>query len=325
MSHPTQLYDRLDACSQPTAFGESRPSVTFQFAIDGFTDDSPCDPVIVTSAACPLDRPVLPGPVAKERREDLQVMDYLAGLSLQGIARHPLVFGPGEDPPDRRLGHGSDVWGLELTELTVQDARATIAPMRNLGRELADRLRADEATYGHLVDREIDWTIIDGPVTADTLEDVAVALKEDRGVVKNPQLGSDGRLPETLDVSSGAYMDLPGGGILVRAKAQPGPVSVTVSTTLQLHRSEAVDLLIHRISMKDKPGNRALLMTCSLPDAFGHACPLDAWLFDLMVEHDLATHLPAPTHLDYVTLTLWGTGRSVELFKRQSPPWLLPS
>lgn len=296
--------------------------MTFQFAIEGFTDDSPDDPVLVTSAACRLDRPVVPGPVLKERREDLQVMDYVAGLSLKGIARHPLVVGPGEDPPDRRLGHGSDVWGLELTELTVQDARATIAPMRHLGRELADRLRTDKATYQHLVDCEIVWTIIDGQATTDTLEDAAIALKEDRGVFKNPQLGSDGRLPETLDVSSGAYTDRPGGGILVWAKAQPGPVSVTVSTTLQLHRSEAVGLLIHRISMKDKPGNRALLMTCALPDASGHACPLDAWLFDLVVELELARHLPAPTHLDYVTLTLWGTGRSVELFKRASPPWL---
>lgn len=296
--------------------------MTFHFAIDGFTDDAPDDPVLVTPAACRLDLPVVLAPVDKERREDLQVMDYIAALSVQGLARHPLVVGPGADPPDRRLGHGSKVWGVELTELTVEDARATIAPMRQLGRRLADRLRADEAAYGHLVNREITWTLIDDQVTADTLEGAAIALKEDRGVFKTPQLGSGGSLLEVPDLTSGTYTDLPGGRILVWAKPQPGPVSVAVSTTLYLHRSEVVRLLSHRISAKDKPGNRALLMTCSLPDSSGHACPLDAWLFDLVAEHDLARDLPTPTHLDYVTLTLWGTGRSLELFKREHPPWM---
>src|SRR5215831_1502739 len=86
-----------------------------------------------------LDQPFLAGPVSKDWREDLQLWSALEALAGAGAARHPLGVRQGEDPPDRYLVHGGRIWGTELTELTVQDVRQDLAPVRRFGRALQER------------------------------------------------------------------------------------------------------------------------------------------------------------------------------------------
>lgn len=298
--------------------------MTFNIAIGGHQGD-PGDPLYTSPATVPLDHPALPGPIAKAQREDLQVLDYLSTLAARGLAAHPLRVDEGGDPPDRMVGVGADLWGLELTELTIQDVRSTIAPMRHAGRDLARRLREDKHAYDHLVGRAVQWTIFD-EVTSHTIDVAAEALRDDRGVVNQAiTFGPSGEPPATLDTSTGFYTDIPGATILVYAAGTAGPVTVTVGSTFRVLRSEATDLMAKRIARKDTGAARALLLTAGLPDETGHVCPFDTWLFQHLADESVLTSLPEPTHLDYIAISLWGTGSVIEAFSRSRPPWLRPT
>src|ERR1700747_2878269 len=116
--------------------------------VGGYSPGAEDDPFVVLGAV--LDQPFLTGPISKDRREDLQLWSLLQALSATGAGRHPLGVRRGEDPPDRYLVHGSRAWGTELTELTVQDVRRDLAPVRRFGRELQQRVPARAAEFAHL-------------------------------------------------------------------------------------------------------------------------------------------------------------------------------
>lgn len=105
--------------------------------LGGHAQSDPNDPLIVLGAV--LDQPFWAGRISKERREDVQLWSALEALANSGVGRHPLGARVGEDPPDRYLMYGGREWGTELTELTVQDVRRNLAPVRRFGRDLQTR------------------------------------------------------------------------------------------------------------------------------------------------------------------------------------------
>src|SRR5579862_6911806 len=100
-----------------------------------------------------FDRRYLVGPVDKDRVEDLQIWSALFALGRQGAARHPLgieATKPHQDPPDRWIVHRERRWATELTALTMEHIRRDLGPVRQFGRQLEQRLRAQPARFAHL-------------------------------------------------------------------------------------------------------------------------------------------------------------------------------
>src|SRR5689334_6537643 len=150
--------------------------------VGGYSPDDVDDPLEIIGAI--LDRPLLAGPIDKHRREDLQVLSVLEALGGVGALRHPIEVRVGEDPPDRYLRHGNREWGTELTELTVQDVRQDLAPVRQFGRELHERLEARATEFAHLRGRMVTLAkLTDSPLPKDhgqLLADAEAALLVDK-------------------------------------------------------------------------------------------------------------------------------------------------
>jgi hypothetical protein len=146
--------------------------------VGGYSPEDVDDPSEIIGAI--LDRPFLAGPLDKHRREDLQALSALEALSGVGALQHPIELRVREDPPDRYLRHGSWEWGTELTELTVQDMRQDLAPVRQFGRELHQRLEARATEFAHLRGRMVTLAkLTDSPLPKDHgqfLADVEAAL-----------------------------------------------------------------------------------------------------------------------------------------------------
>lgn len=147
--------------------------------------DRPGDPFQIVTAV--LDQPVMSGPVQKDRREDLQLWSALNALAFCGVAPHPLGVSRGDDPPDRWLYNRDQKWGVERTELTIEDVRQDLSQLRGVARELQRRLLEREADFAHLRGRMVviskDPTL-DLPKNPEQLfTDLATLLAADKGFV----------------------------------------------------------------------------------------------------------------------------------------------
>src|ERR1039457_5432153 len=234
----------------------------------GVGGDSPGaedDPFVILGAV--LDQPFLAGPVSKDRREDLQLWSVMQALAAAGVARHPLGVRQGDDPPDRYLVHGSRIWG---TELTVQDVRQDLAPVRRFGRALQERVRDRAAEFPHLRGRTVTLAKLPEPSMPrdrkQLLHDLEAVLAEDKGFVgEDIDLGRG--LPAQLG-TRGIYGDHGPFNVVVNPGVGGGDdIVISAFSQSQVYMSEAIAALGRRVAAKDRDCNEVLVITCGLVDA----------------------------------------------------------
>ena len=294
--------------------------------VGGYSPGAEDDPFVILGAV--LDQPFLPGPINKNRREDLQLWSLLQALAAAGAVRHPLAVRSGEDPPDRYLAHGSRVWGTELTELTVQDVRRDFAPVRRFGRALQERVRGRASEFPHLQGRTVTLAkLADQPMPRDhgqLLGDLEAVLAEDKGFVG-----------EGLDLSQGPPAQLGTRGIYgdhgpFNVIVNPGiggssEIVISASSQSQIYMSEAIAALGSRIAAKDKECNEVLVITCGLVDEYGYTCPADQSIFQLLQEalqRGTSVQPHKPTHIRGILVHLWNTPFVAHWETSEDLPWI---
>jgi hypothetical protein len=299
----------------------------FNIGIRGFDQGREDDPFWI-SAPSPLDAPAITGPISRQQREDLQIWAFAITVGVTSSDRHPIGIEVGGDPPDRVLSVDGQKWGLELTELTVTDARNELAHTRAFGRRLEDALNASLDRFDHLVGRRVFVAKLGNNVRPDrdhTLAVILEALLQDKGCVGDGVDLSAG-LPNHLPISNGIYGDLGSCDVQVYRDGQPGRILVSTSAQTKIHRSEALAVLESRIGQKDSPKNDALLISCGLPDMRGYVCPLDWFLFLLLSElFKAGEKVKAPKHLRHVAVHFWGSNEWFEVYQSENHPVPWPS
>lgn len=281
--------------------------------LGGHPEGEEDDPFLLLGGV--LDQPYLVGPIAKSRREDLQVWSALQALAVSGVARHPLGTKLGEDPPDRYLVLGDRAWGMELTELTVQDVRQDLALVRWFGRLLQEHLRAREAVFGHLRGKTVTLAKLpDLPMPREQeqlAELLASALEEDKGYVGEDMDLSQG-MPRQLG-TRGLYGDHGPFNVIVNPACPGGngnQIVVSAFSQSQVRRSEAIAGLGACVAAKDRDCNEVLLVTCGLVDPKGYVCPADQSIFQLIrqaAEAGVSVLPRKPTHIRGILIHLWNT------------------
>jgi hypothetical protein len=168
-------------------------------ALGGHEADKPDDPMFTVPQMA--DVPHFAGPVSQQRLEDLQLFGFLVAVSSTG-GNHPITIEvPPRDPPDRMLRCGGAAWGIELTELTLEDVRSELGPIRAAGRRLQAALR-QSTEHEHLRGRPVTATVVkpeEFPRDIDT--DIAAAveiLKADKGAMSDVQFDSTQGMPTQL-------------------------------------------------------------------------------------------------------------------------------
>lgn len=302
-----------------------------EMVLMGHSDDSPDDPVMFIPPSL-VDHKLVRGPVAKERREDVQVWDWLTTMSHLGFLRHPVGIVPGDDPPDRVLLSSGDRYPVELTEMTLQAVRGRLAEVRQVGRQLDAVLAGRPDDYAHLVGRMISVQDVAGHLPGATAIDVrravsgiAYALEEDRGVVGEGLDLAEG-LPEYIADPRGVYADVDGFAVLAHAanNAESGDVQrVVASSAAEISLSELRALFWSRVAAKDHRSNQILVMSTGLVDGAGYVCPPDQWLFKFLVDNGVGDAPVEPEHLDAVVLHAHGGGGVMVAYRRDNAalPW----
>jgi hypothetical protein len=282
-----------------------------QIVLGGTTEGRDDDPLEIRLGGV-VDQPVLQGPVDKSRLEDLQMWSALHALAFSGLARHPLGVRPGVppdgDPPDRWLSQGDRTWGVELTQLTLEDFRSDLAQLRSVARDLGQILRSREVEFAHLRGGvvEISKRNADrlpknhGPL----LTNLESLLKVDRGIV-----GQDSFFDKDPP-KRGYYGNC--GPFVVWVNPNPGRTDITISASSPstIHRSEALQALGDCVREKDIPGNEVLIVTCGLPDEKGYRCLADESIFGMLWSAVLAGGsivAEAPANLRGVLVHLWSS------------------
>lgn len=299
--------------------------VAMHIGIGGYPEDDPNDPFVILGAV--LDQPFWTGPVSKERREDIQLWSALEALAASGVVRHPLGARVGEDPPDRYLIHGMREWGTELTELTAQDVRQDLAPVRRFGRDLQERLRARPSDFAHLKGRLVTLAKLDDPPLprdySELLTDFEAELSVDKGFIGEDLDLSQG-LPKQLG-SRGMYGDQGPFNIIVHTGSGNSDIVVSASSQTEVRRSEAIAALSERVSAKDVVGNEILIITCGLVDERGYTCPADQIMFRFLLESATAgvSILPQkPTHIKGILIHQWNSPYLFHWEVGTDVPWL---
>lgn len=289
----------------------------------GHEPGHPDDPVVLIAGAV-LDHPFLKGPVAKDRREDIQILDCLRTLSLVG-SKHPFHVRPGDDPPDRIVEASGEAWAVELTELTVEDFRGDLARMRRLGRDLEDALRASDA-HLHLKGRVVQLsnaTAAGTPLPDDLsqyLDQLVAALAEDKGFLGEGADLSEG-IPERLG-DRGMYGEVGPFSIDVGGHGAGGVIAVASTPQAELRQSELVEALAARVAAKDHRANELLVVSCGLPDQRGYVCQVDNFIFDALwkaAQPPAGPLIPEPTDLAGVILHNFG-GNLLPIYRRRGAP-----
>lgn len=250
------------------------------------------------SFSCPPS-PELPfpdGEISQKCLERLQSDDFLWALTN--------VLPPGgaraeeskQDPPDQVLICGADRWGLELTQLTIEEVRRDFSQVRAIGVRLKERLNAAIADYPHLVGRQVHLQFA-GEVDTRLVRRMGQAiidgalhlLKDDRGVVGE---GIDlSCLPNPYRNRRGFYGRLHGATITVQGDAHPDQIHASAAPQIDIYRKQVLDHLHETAVAKDKQGNDLVLITCGLPSRDGYTIAADIALFDLWVRsHDSKFH-----------------------------------
>lgn len=267
-----------------------------------------------------LDRQVLPGPITKERLEDLQLWSALKALAVRGNALHPLTAKPGGDPPDRLISCGDRTWGAELTELTIEDVRGDLARVRMFGRQFQQRLRG-QPKFAHLRGRVVMLNKRhEEPLPRDVSElvgELETALAEDRGVFAESDVTS-GELKGCYD-ACGPFM------VLVNAAGEDGEIQVTAATHSEVMREDALQAFERRVMEKDRSGNDLVIVTCGLPDKQGYVCPYDHAIYltlcDVIAEGGkLLSRIP--THIRGGLVHLWDNNMMISWSEDgEALPW----
>lgn len=304
-----------------------------EIALIGYTADDPNDPYTLVPPTW-VEHRFLDGPVAKDRREDLQIWGALQALTLRGALLHPVSIQPGADPPDRLISAGNKTFATELTELTLEDLRGRLARVRKVGRAVADELALAENApkYAHLAGRQvvIADTAIDKahyPEVRLTVDRITAVLSEDRGYI-GEGLDLSAGLPAHIG-ARGTYGEISGLTVHVQLHEPPAgvegteTVAVVASAQSDFRLSEARSLFWSRVTDKDDPRNRILIASTGLVDSGGYICPLDQWLFMALHEHGVGQPLSAPQHLDAVVLHRFGSHEVFVAYERPgaSLPW----
>jgi hypothetical protein len=258
----------------------------------------------------------------KDRLEDLQIWSVLKELACYAGTRHPLAVRPGNDPPDRILVHEERTWPTELTELTLENIRGDLAPVRKFGRQLQQRLRERPHQFQHLSGRTVLLAKhTDEKLPRDTnkmLDELEEALADDKGFT-----GEDvGCGPELMRGSYGHHGPF---SVTVNQTSKSGDVIVSATTSLPLSRSEVITVFQDRIATKDKiTGNELLIVTCGLPDKQGYVCPFDHAIF-LLLQNSIANGIdimPGPlTNIRGGLVHLWDTDRFFAWGDGTDFPW----
>lgn len=267
-----------------------------------------------------LDQNYLPGPIAKDRLEDLQLWSILQALASYEGSKHPLAVRPGDDPPDRIITHGGRSWATELTELTLEDIRGDLARVRAAGRLLEEHLRDRSSKYSFLQgrtvmlakhpDQQLPRNI--GAI----LDKIEASLLDDKGFV--------GQEPVSAQGTPRGYYGMYGPfSITVNQTSQGGPVVVSSTSQVLLFRHEVIDAFQARVRDKDKPENEIVFISCGLPDKQGYACPSDHAVFTMLREAlDEGIDITPPLrHLRGGLVHLWGTDRMFAWGDGEDFPW----
>jgi len=293
-------------------------------AISGSSESA--DESLIMSLGGILDQQVFAGPVDKDRIEDLQIWSAMQALAFLGVLRHPLSIRPGGDPPDRIISCGNDTWGAELTELTIQDVRQDLAPVRTFGRKLQQRLRDQAERFSHLRGRVVMLTKLRDqalPRRFDhMLGEVEQALEVDKGYFGEDMDWSDGP-PERLG-ERGRYGNHGAFSIVVNRTPNDGEVQVSATSQFELHRAKTLAALEARIAAKDKVGNQIIIVTCGLPDRQGYACPSDHDLFNVLLQaakEGIPVLTNPLTYANGVLIHLWGSNQIYALTENNDVPW----
>lgn len=294
-------------------------------AIAGFNSDDG-EPFMMSLGGV-LDRPVFAGPVDKDRIEDLQIWAAMQALGFNNALRHPLSIRPGGDPPDRLISYGDRTWGVELTELTIQDVRQDLAPVRTFGRKLQQRLRDQPERFAHLRGRVVMLTKVADqnlPRNPDSmLKDAEQILEEDRG-----HFGEDvdrtAGAPKNLG-ERGRYDSCGAFSITVNKSNDESVAHVSATSHFQLYRSKALKALGARVKAKDRPGNEIVIVTCGLPDRQGYMCPSDHDLYNVLLQA-AKDNIPVMTeplsHVLGVLIHLWGSNQIYSMQENDDVPWI---
>jgi len=297
-------------------------------AIECQSPDDEDDPFVLIGSE--LDKPELPGPIRKDRLEDLQVWSALQALSYTGLALNPVEVRIGEDPPDRYLVHGTRSWATELTQLTAEDVRAELAPLRHFGRQLQQRLRNRADDFAHLRGRVVTLTKLPGASLPrnpeQLLSEFESILQEDKGFLGleagEKEDGFDWGLKPG---SPGLYDDHGPFSLIVHLNPGNNEITVSASTPGQIHRSEAVAALAKCIADKDKePRNEVLIITCGRVDDKGYTCPLDFFIFELLFRafHAGVSIFPETTNIRGILINRWNSPFLLSMRKKGSDlPW----
>lgn len=272
----------------------------------------------------PLDALIMNGPLAKDRREDIQILAFALAVSLTSEGNHPIDIRPGDDPPDRCVGIHGKFHSVELTELTVADVRKELARARKLGRDLGERLKSNTSHYPHLIGRQICLSVLPSePLprkTAPLLDSLCTLLKDDRGCFGDGVDFTNG-LPERLPIECGSYKQSETVHVIVFPNGVPGEICVSGACQIEIRLTETFRVLEERVRAKDAPTNEILVMSCGMPDQHGYQCPVDVFMFNF-IKSKLDHLILSPTHLKGVFLHLWGTNDWVQLYRSENSfPW----
>jgi hypothetical protein len=293
----------------------------------GFAEGRPDDPFEMVAAI--LDQPVLTGPVHKDRREDLQLWSALHALTVCGVALHPLGVSRGDDPPDRWLFRGDRKWGVELTELTIEDVRQDLSLLRAVARELRGRVLEREADFAHLRGRLVVISkdpALDLPRDhGQLLTDLETLLATDQGFVGEGQDLGQGP-PKQLG-TRGLYGKCGPFDVVANRNTNSNDIVLSAASPTTIYRSEAIEALGRRVAAKDHGPNEVLIVTCGLPDPRGYTCPADQTIFHLLWLADQAgvPLLPTrPTHLRGVLVHWWSSPLLIT-WESHDVPWTVPA
>ena len=280
-----------------------------QVFLGGYEGENPDDPMEIVASL--FDQPILRGPIAKDRREDLQVFAFLQSLSMIGFGLHPFTVEPGGDPPDRRLVSPQGSWGVELTELTFEDARKDLAPVRAFGRRLQAVLDSEPDVYGHLDGRLVTLSMVhEGASIRDAdalLAELAELLIEDHGYAGQGVDFSEG-MPEELGKAGflgehGPFV------VVVNNHSNGGPIVVSASVGARVKLSQVLGALTERIRDKDVQGNDVLVISLGFPDQKGYQCPADLALMRLLrgaADAGQPVVTSERAHIRGVAIQVWG-------------------
>jgi hypothetical protein len=287
----------------------------------GTTDGREGDPFWIVPSAS-LDRPLLPGPLTKRRREDIQLLSFLMTTIPWMHAEKPLCVLEGADPPDRIVRIGDREERVELTELTIACVRQEYATARQLGRNVERQINEGADKFRHLLGRDVSISVLDVsqlPKNTKALESqICAVLMEDRGYVGEGSDFSSG-LPEQWTSVRGFYPRIGSIQIVVHRGAVPDAVIVSSHSQAEISLSEAISVAENRVREKDIPSNSVLLATVGLPDSRGYVCPLDYFLFEHFKHHKIQFRT-TPRHLKAVVLHVWGTPEWLYLFRSDTNP-----